>query len=136
MPTFGEESKNKLLTCHIDLQFVMNEAIKYINFSILEGHRDQAAQEVAFAKGNTKLHWPHGKHNQFPSLAVDIAPYPIDWNDTKRFVYFAGFIMAISQKLKDDGKIIHSLRWGGDWNRDTEVKDETFQDLGHFELVS
>jgi len=25
-----------------------------------------------------------------PSDAVDVAPYPIDWNDKERFYYFAG----------------------------------------------
>jgi hypothetical protein len=27
------------------------------------------------------------------------------------------------------------LRWGGDWDMDTEVKDNKFDDLVHFELV-
>lgn len=135
MPKFGEESIKKLETCHSDLQMVMNEAIKYINFSVLEGHRGQIAQEAAFAAGNSKLHWPYGNHNKSPSLAVDISPYPINWNDTQRFIYFAGFIMAIAQILKKEGKITHSIGWGGDWNRDTELNDEKFRDLGHFEVM-
>jgi len=28
-----------------------------------------------------------------------------------------------------------SIRWGGDWNMDTYVKDQRFNDLPHFELV-
>lgn len=135
MPNFGEESKKQLLTCHADLQAVMNEAIKYIDFFVLEGYRGEVAQEAAFAAGNTKLHWPNGKHNKSPSLAVDIAPHPIDWNDTQRFVYFAGIIMGIATMLMLEGKITHAIRWGGDWDRDTQVKDESFRDLGHFELI-
>jgi hypothetical protein len=27
------------------------------------------------------------------------------------------------------------LRWGGDWDQDTQVKDNNFDDLWHFELV-
>ena len=27
------------------------------------------------------------------------------------------------------------LRWGGDWDRDTQVKDNSFDDLLHFELI-
>ena len=27
------------------------------------------------------------------------------------------------------------LRWGGDWDRDTEVRDNSFDDLVHFEIV-
>ncbi len=26
------------------------------------------------------------------------------------------------------------LRWGGDWDRDAEFDDQTFNDLPHFEL--
>jgi peptidoglycan LD-endopeptidase CwlK len=135
MPNFGPESTKQLSTCHDDLQLIMNEVIKYIDFFVLEGHRGQSAQEAAFAAGTTHLHWPNGKHNKFPSLAVDIAPYPLDWEDTQRFVYFAGYVMGIAEKLREEGKISHSLRWGGDWNRDTQVKDESFRDLGHFEIV-
>ncbi len=135
MPKFGAESKRQLDTCHPDLQVVMYEAIKYIDFSVLEGHRGQAAQEAAFAAGNSKLHWPNGKHNKSPSSAVDIAPYPLNWNDTQRFVYFAGFIMGIAKMIFAQGKITHTIRWGGDWDSDTQVKDESFRDLGHFELV-
>lgn len=135
MPKFGAESIKQLATCHPDLQVVMKEAIKYIDFSVLEGHRGQAAQEAAFAAGNTKLHWPNGKHNKSPSLAVDIAPYPLNWNDTERFVYFAGHIMAMAKMLLAQGKITHFVRWGGDWDTDSQVKDESFRDYGHFELV-
>jgi len=28
-----------------------------------------------------------------------------------------------------------TLRWGGDWDRDTEVQDNSFDDLVHFEIV-
>lgn len=135
MPTFGAESTKQLATCHIDLQVVMNEAIKYFDFTVLEGHRGQAAQEAAFAAGNSKLHYPNGKHNSLPSLAVDIAPYPTNWKDTERFVYFAGFIMGVSKMLLAQGKITHTVKWGGDWNSNTQVKDESFRDYGHFELV-
>jgi len=27
------------------------------------------------------------------------------------------------------------LRWGGDWDGDTEVRDNGFDDLVHFEIV-
>jgi len=64
-----------------------------------------------------------------PSLAVDVAPYPIDWNDRERFCYFAGYVKGIAKSLGTE------LRWGGDWDRDTQVKDNNFDDLPHFELV-
>ena len=33
------------------------------------------------------------------------------------------------------GKMKHRIRWGGDWDGDTDVKDQKFMDLPHFELI-
>lgn len=129
MPRFSNRSKMALETCHPDLQKVFTEAIKHIDFMVLEGHRGQEAQDKAWRSGYSKVRWPNGKHNKNPSLAVDIAPYPIAWGDTERFVYFAGYIMGIASQLGI------KLRWGGDWDQDTQVTDERFRDYGHFELV-
>jgi peptidoglycan L-alanyl-D-glutamate endopeptidase CwlK len=129
MARFGKGSKIQLETLHPWLQEILTEAIKYVDFTVLEGHRGQEAQDQAYKLGFSKIRWPHGKHNSSPSLAVDIAPYPIVWADTERFVYFAGWIMAIAAQKGTP------LRWGGDWNRDTRVKDEKFRDWGHFELT-
>ena len=30
-----------------------------------------------------------------PSRAVDVVPYPIDWDDRERFHLFAGFVIAL-----------------------------------------
>lgn len=106
----------------------MNVAIKYFDFVVLNGHRNALVQNELHARGVSKVIWPHSKHNKVPSKAVDIAPYPIDWNDTDRFYMLGGFIMAVASLLKVP------LRWGGDWDGDTQVKDQNFFDLGHFEL--
>lgn len=129
MPRFSNNSKRALATCDIRLQEVMTEAIKHIDFMVLEGHRGKEAQDKAFRTGMSKVRWPNGKHNKNPSLAVDIAPYPIKWGDTERFVYFAGIIKGIGIMMGV------KLRWGGDWDQDTQVTDERFRDYGHFELV-
>lgn len=139
MPIFGSESKRQLATCHNDLQAVANEAIKYIDFSIIEGHRGHDAQEAAFAKGNTQLHFPKGNHNSLPSKAFDFAPFPVDWGggaaNTERWCYVAGYIMAVGERLLAEGKITHKLRWGGDWNRNDDTRDEHFRDRPHIEIV-
>ena len=70
----------------------------------------------------------YSKHNQEPSLAVDVAPWPIDWNDSHRFYHFAGFVLGIAAALNI------RLRWGGDWDSDFDLRDQTFFDLPHFEL--
>lgn len=127
MPQFSQSSASKLATCHPDLIRVFNEVVKGFDCIVLEGHRDKAAQDAAVAAGNSKTPWPTGKHNSTPSNAVDAAPFPLDWTDTKRFYYFAGQVMATARSMGV------TLRFGGDWNSDTQVKDNGFNDLVHFE---
>lgn len=135
MPKFSKSSFSKLTTCHKDLQVLFFEVIKSFDCTILEGYRNQEDQEAAFAAGNSKLHYPHGKHNNQPSLAVDVAPYPLDWKNISRFYWFAGYVMGIAQRLKDEGKISHAIRYGGDWDNDMEIEEDKFTDLVHFELI-
>jgi len=97
MPSFGERSMRHYNTLHPDLQLVLSEAIKYVDFSIICGHRDKQEQNLAFQQGRSKLRFPQSKHNSYPSDAVDIVPYPnLDWNDRERFTYIAGIIMGIA----------------------------------------
>lgn len=88
----------------------------------------------AYAKGASKVRYPNGKHNKAPSLAVDIAPYPIDWSNNakalERFVYVAGFVMCTARRLGV------KVRWGGDWSPDDDMRNEgSFRDYPHFELA-
>ena len=53
MPHFGKKSKERLATCHEDLQKVFNEVIKVVDCSVLEGHRDERRQEQLFSEGKT-----------------------------------------------------------------------------------
>lgn len=136
MPAFSESSKQKLLTCHEDLQILFNEVIKYFDCTILEGFRNEKEQNKAFENGNSKLKWPVGKHNKNPSLAVDVAPYPVRWENKERMYCFAGFVLGTAQILKNMEKMTHSLRYGGDWDGDKDINDQNFNDLVHFELIS
>lgn len=136
MPKFSPESFTKLSTCHLDLQALFFEVIKSFDCTILEGYRNQEDQEQAFASGHTKLHFPLGKHNHQPSMAVDVTPYPVDFNNSKTAYWFAGYVMGIAQRLKDEGKMTHAIRWGGAWNGVEEFnKPGMLNDLVHFELV-
>lgn len=135
MPQFSQQSTQKLASCHPDLQTLFNEVIKHFDCTVTEGFRDEAAQNAAYESGNTQLKWPDGNHNKYPSMAVDVYPCPVDMNDIKRFYFFAGRVLGIADMLKNQGKIMHSVRYGGDWNCDTRVKDNHFNDLVHFELV-
>ena len=128
MPKFGKKSMSKLETCHEDLQQLFYQVIKQFDCSVLEGHRGEELQNKYFNEGKSKVKFPKGKHNANPSNAVDVVPWPIDWDDTDRMYYFAGFVKGIAAMLDIP------LRWGGDWNDNTEVKDTGFKDLPHFEL--
>lgn len=129
MPRFSRESEEQLDTLHYDLRRVLREAIKYVDFKVLKGFRGKEEQNEAFRTGASKLPWPRGKHNNFPSDAVDIAPWPIDWDNINRFYFVCGFIIGLAQAMGV------TLRYGGDWDRDFEITDQTFNDLGHLELM-
>lgn len=128
MPRFSQRSLKNLSTCDVRLQKLFNEVIKHWDCIILEGHRNEETQNLVFEQGLSKLRFPNSKHNKLPSKAVDVAPHPIDWGNSKRFILFAGFVLGIAQSM--DIKI----RWGGDWNRNKNPSDESFMDLPHFEL--
>jgi len=128
MPRFSIKSKSKLHTCHENLIGLFNEVVKHFDCTIIEGHRGQKKQDEAYNKGNSKIKFPYGKHNASPSVAVDVAPYPIDWNDRDRFHYFAGYVLGTAKQMG------LRIRWGGDWDMDTQTKDNKFDDLVHFEL--
>lgn len=98
MPTFGT-GKRHLATLDPRLQLLMRAAIKHVDFTITCGFRNQADQDKAFAEGKSKVKWPDGKHNSNPSKAVDVAPYPIDWNDAEAFTYLKGIIKGIAFTL-------------------------------------
>lgn len=128
MPSFSETSLQELHGCCFDLQSVLREAIKYQDFTVLCGYRGKEAQDEAFRTGNSNVQWPNGRHNSLPSNAVDIAPYPVDWKDVPRFALLAGRIMQIADQMGI------TLRWGGDWDRDTSTVDQNLKDWGHFEV--
>ena len=128
MPKFGRTSRKRLESCHKDIQEVFKEVVKHYDCSIVCGHRGEKEQNEAYDKGNSKVKYPRGRHNKFPSNAVDVAPYPIDWADRDGFILFAGFVLGVASQ-KGFG-----LRWGGDWDGDFDLSDNQFDDLVHFEL--
>lgn len=129
MYKFGKTSNKRLGTLCLPLQHILNTAIRCIDFSILEGHRNKLTQNKYYREGKSKLQYPLSKHNSYPSHAVDIAPYPINWEDRDRFAYLAGVIKGTAHSLG------YKIRWGGDWDNDNDFKDNNFDDLVHFELM-
>jgi len=125
MYKFGRKSLEKLFTCHEDLQKIMNEVIKHMDIVILYGHRTTKEQFELFRQGRDLVggEWVKtgktvtnldgksklSEHNYLPSRAIDIAPYPIDWNNIERFKELAVIVKREAKKLDID------IIWGGDW---------------------
>ncbi len=106
----------------------MNEVVRNFDCTIIDGYRGHERQAEAFLMGFSKVRFPNSRHNVNPSLAVDVAPWPIDWMDAERFIYFGGYVKGIAAQLGIP------IRWGGDWDGDFELKDNLFNDYGHFEI--
>jgi peptidoglycan L-alanyl-D-glutamate endopeptidase CwlK len=132
MPKFSRKSRQILYTCEEDLVVIMNDVVKITDITILSGKRGEDEQNDLFRRGLSKKMFPNSKHNSEVndtlSEAVDIAPYPINWEDSEKFYYVAGIVMGVA------GMLGIELRWGGDWDMDDDLHDQTFMDLGHFEL--
>lgn len=137
---FSQHSENQIVTLHADLKLICRYVIKYHDFKIDIGFRDEEAQNAAFSSGKSKLKFPESKHNSNPSMAMDLLPFVngkfIGWTDLGQWRYFAGQIKGWGDALYDMGEIGHRLRWGGDWDGDNDMKDNTFNDLPHFELIN
>lgn len=126
MPSFSDRSKSNLGTCHPDLIRLFDVVVQNYDCTVIEGHRTLDRQAELFRTGHTKL--KNGKHNALPSLAVDVVPYPVDWSDRNKFYHFGGYVLACAIHLGI------KIRWGGDWNSNLDLKDQSFFDLPHFEL--
>jgi len=137
MPKFGKRSRERLKGVDTKLVNVLNEVVKDFDITVIEGLRSQERQNELVEQGKSKTKF--GKHVQ--GKAVDIAPYPIDWNARDDFHYLGGWVLAIAAKMGIN------VRWGGDWSSpslDKDVKsgkeqrttkDNGFDDLVHFEIV-
>ena len=128
MPSFSQKSLRKLDDAHPIWQSILNEAIEHVDFTIIETFRNEERQNAMFQKGQSQLRWPDSKHNVRPSMAVDIAPYPIDWDDLSRFYRLVGFIEGLAWTRGVE------IRAGIDWDRDWEHMDNRFNDAVHIEL--
>lgn len=130
---FSARSRKNLSEAHSDLQQLFNEVIKYYDCSVIDGYRTQREQDAAFYSGRSNKKYPESKHNIMPSEAVDVVPWfkdapHIRWEDKAKFYEFGGFVSGVAVMLN----IV--IRWGGNWDMDDELHDQSFFDLCHFEL--
>ena len=124
MPKFGKRSRSRLVGVDAKLVNILNELVKIMDVTIIEGVRTKERQEELLSKGATKTRF--SKH--IDGKAVDLAPYPIDWEDRERFHYMGGMLRGIGHEMGVN------VRWGGDWDSDGAIKDNSFDDLVHVEL--
>ncbi len=115
------------------LQRIMDDVLAEVSdLSLISGHRSKEEQNSLFAQGRSKLEFPQSKHNSFPSLAVDFTPYPYPDYDPKLWAALA-YIAANAITIGRQYGV--TLRWGGDWNRNGDLTDQTFDDLFHLEII-
>jgi peptidoglycan LD-endopeptidase CwlK len=116
---FSEQSRMKLSECHKDLQTLFNKVIEGYDCTILCGNRGKVEQNKAYEEGKSQLKFPLSKHNKYPSLAVDAAPYPIDWDNIEEFKKFVAYVKGVAKGLGID------IKCGADFS---------FKDYPHFEV--
>ena len=119
--SLSKTSRQKLQTCHSDLIKLVTATSEVTNIAVICGHRGKYEQEQAFLKGKSKAKWGQSKHNKIPSMAVDIVPLPLDWNDIPSFEKMGETVLEIAKKLNI------KIKWGRDFSK--------LKDYPHFELV-
>lgn len=138
--SLSQRSISNLRQVHPDLVAVVERAIQITeqDFIVIEGVRTQERQDELWAQGRTKpgpiVTWTkdassHGIGKDGYGHAVDICPFPVDWNDISKFDLIYVAMMAAAQELGV------RLRYGGDWDMDGKLREKGETDSPHFELA-
>jgi hypothetical protein len=126
---FPPAQQAKLDTCDERLKLLVNEVHQQFPVVVVYGHRGESEQTKAYVGGFSKVQYPNSPHNKYPSRAVDLAPYPLDWNNTRRFIEMYHVVMSVAERLGI------KIRAGADFNQDGDLTNDKFRDLPHFELA-
>lgn len=130
---FSATSRSRLEGVHPALVRVAQNVLAHADCSIVYGMRTPAEQQILFDQKLSKT--LASKHLMQPDgwcHAIDFAPFvngAIPWDKKHYFYHFAGIVLTVA-----DIQGVQ-LRWGGDWDSDGDLDDQTFMDLVHFELV-
>ena len=152
MYKLSKRSKDNRDECTHPLRLIIDEAIKYFDFLVYEGHRSLEDQMKYFKAGKSKIDGVRrkGKHNFKPSKAFNCVPAEVFWSSRKKFLQMAIAMFKATNKLIAEGKIDKGLRWGGDFYGDGDkrftryIKKQLFLikgmykdgwDMPHFEEV-
>lgn len=135
----GKRSLERLEGVHPHLVEVVKRAIEITtqDFMVLEGVRTPARQAELYAQGRTKpgkkVTWTKVS-NHFKNKAtgfghaVDLCPFPVDWNDIDKFDQIAHAM----NKAADEVGV--RIRWGANWDGDEKPREKGESDSPHFEL--
>lgn len=141
MSKFGEKSSENLIQVHTYLQRVAYSVVQVFDHSIICGHRNEKEQTKAYDSKHSKTQWPNSKHNSVPSMALDFLPYPFDGypslddgieaytKKTAQYYAISAAYIAIGHEMGID------LRGGFDWDGDGIFTDQSFDDIGHIEII-
>ena len=134
MYKLSQRSLDNLDGVHPDLVKVVKRAIQTTkqDFLVTEGLRTTQRQQDLYAQGRTKPgsivtkadgvknKSNHQAKSDGYGHAVDLVPYPVDWNSERKFRDIANAMLLAASELRV------KIQWGGNW--------KNFNDLPHYEL--
>lgn len=129
----GKTSLARLQGVDETLVNVVKRAIEIseVDFSVLEGVRTLERQRELYAQGRTApgkiVTWTM-KSRHIEGKAVDLVPYPLDWNDLEKFNKIKDAMFQAAKELDVN------LRWGADWDGDGNYREKGEYDSPHFEI--
>lgn len=135
----GAASLKKLEGVHPILIAVVQRAIQLSSqdFSVLEGVRTKERQRQLYAQGRTApgnvVTWTmtskHFAQSDGYGRAVDLVPFPLDWNTPAKFDAIGAAMKSAANELGV------KIRWGADWDADGKPREKGETDSPHFELA-
>jgi peptidoglycan L-alanyl-D-glutamate endopeptidase CwlK len=129
----GKTSLDRLQGVDETLVNVVKRAIEIseVDFTVLEGVRTLERQRELYAQGRTApgkiVTWTM-KSRHIEGKAVDLVPYPLDWNDLDKFNKIKDAMFQAAKELDVN------LRWGADWDGDGNYREKGEYDSPHFEI--
>lgn len=129
----GKTSLARLQGVDETLVNVVKRAIEIseVDFTVMEGVRTLERQRELYAQGRTApgkiVTWTM-KSRHIEGKAVDLVPYPLDWNDLDKFNKIKDAMFQAARELDVN------LRWGADWDGDGNYREKGEYDSPHFEI--
>ena len=132
MARYGKASMHNLDGVHPLLVDWSLELVGIMDNTVVSGVRDMTTQRKYVQMGVSKtMDSEHLIQLDGFGHALDLCPYPVDWSDHRRFYILAGIGLGLAAKMN------LPIRWGGRWNvDDDQFKVPSFNDMGHFEILT